>query len=265
MTSEPADPGTPGHRGVERATAMLRLLAQHPAGLSLSDLARESDLPLTTAYRIVSALRDAELIRETVDGRQALGVGTVALAGAFLGGLDLRAKARGALERLSDETGETCFLGVLASPHVVYLDIIDGRHRIRTVARVGGSQPALASAIGRSILTYSPVELRRGVVNDSLRMFGEDVDATEFARQLPEIEKLGYATDLEDTGICCVGAPIFSHTGEAVAGISVSTPAARFTAERVQEAGLLIRAEADRVSHEMGWAPGSTAIWRTER
>lgn len=257
--------GPTGQRGVERATAVLRVLAGHPAGISLSDLARAADLPLTTAHRILGALRAAELVRETPAGLQALGVGTVVLAGAFLDGLDVRAEARPAMQRLTDSTGETCHLGVLASAQIVYLDKIDSPHPVRMVSRVGGTNPALTTAIGRSILAYSPPPLRAEVIEGAERLYGIRVAAAELEGTFDDVRHLGYATDLEtnERGICCVGAPVFSHAGEPVAGISVSTPASRFRVDTVAQLGSMVRAEADRVSHALGWVHERTGAWQT--
>ena len=258
--------GPVGQRGIERAIAMLRILADNPAGLTLSDLARRADVPLTTAHRIVGVLQDSQLVRETPSGMQALGVGTVILAGSFLDGLDIRAEARPALIRLSEKLGETCHLGVLASAEIVYLDKIDSAHPVRMVSRVGGTNPALTTAIGRSILAFSPHDRLSGVIAASRQMYGSSVEVSELDAALSEVVARGYSTDLEvnERGICCVGAPIFSHTGEAVGGISVSTPTSRFRRKDVPRLGALVRAEADEVSRALGWLPGKAGAWKAE-
>ncbi len=267
MADEAVQRGPTGQRGVERATAVLRLLADHPSGISMSDLAREADLPLTTTHRILGSLRDADLVRETTSGLQALGVGTVILAGAFLDGLDVRAESRPAMHVLAQKTGETCHLGVLASAQIVYLDKVDSLHPVRMVSRVGGTNPALTTAIGQSILAYSTPDVVAAVTVSSQQYYGSALNASSLENTLAEVVELGYATDLEinERGICCVGAPIFSHTGEPVAGISVSTPSSRFSREKVAELGALVRAEADKVSHALGWAHDTTTIWKAEQ
>lgn len=266
MPDTPVQRGPVGQRGIERATDILRLLADYPTGISLSDLARQSEVPLTTAFRIARVLRDAGLVRETRSGLLALGVQTVILASSFLSGLDVRAEARPAMQRLVDKTGETCHLGVLAAAQIVYLDKIDSIHPVRMASRVGGTNPALTTAIGLSLLAYSDPDLVDHVVDMSKRMYDVQTPRRKLNETLDEIVRRGYATDLEvnERGICCVGAPLFAHTGEAMAGVSVSTPAARFDKRHVGELGHLVRDEADRASAALGWAPGQAPVWRSD-
>lgn len=266
MSATPVQRGPVGQRGVERATAILLLLADHPAGISLSDLARQGGIPLTTAFRICSTLRGAGLVREMSNGLLALGVQTVILAGSFLSGLDVRAEARPAMERLAEKTGETCHLGVLASAQIVYLDKINSIHPVQMASRVGGTNPALTTAIGLSVLAYSSVEAVDHVVETSERMYGALTPRRDLTEKLDEVVRHGYATDLEvnERSICCVAAPLFSHTGEAVAGLSVSAPAVRFDRRHVERLGRLVREEAEQVSAALGWVPGASSVWRSD-
>jgi DNA-binding IclR family transcriptional regulator len=248
VTDEHVKRGPDGLRAVRRAADLLTALTHYPAGISLADLARATDYPLTTVHRILGVLRQAGLVRETPDGRHALGAGTVVLAGAFLAGVDVRAQARPVLERLAEETGETVHLGVLAGPLIVYIDKIDSRHPVRMFSRVGGTGPALTT-IGKAILAWSPAELPVGVLQMST------VDESELRTELDRVRANGFAVDLEgnEPGICCVAAPVFDHAGQPLGALSVSTPTSRFDTGAVAELGPRVRARADEVSREMGW------------
>ncbi|MQA85560.1 MAG: helix-turn-helix domain-containing protein [Streptosporangiales bacterium] len=247
--------GPEGLRALERATTILRTLAERPAGLSLVDLAKATELPMSTVHRLLGVLRQVDLVRETPAGLHALGPGTVVLAGAFLDGLDLRAEAQPAMRRIVDATGETCHLGVLAAAHIVYLEKIDSPQSVRMVSRVGGTNPALTTAIGRSILAYSPDEVVAETLEASERLLVTRMDPERLRHLLESVRRDGYSTDLEDNevGICCVGAPIFDHLGGVASALSVSAPTVRFDRSRAPELGRLVRAEADTVSRALGW------------
>ncbi|MGR6965054.1 IclR family transcriptional regulator [Geodermatophilus sp. URMC 61] len=249
-----------GLRAVERAVEVLNILAEHPSGLSLADLARTSDVPMTTLHRLLGVLRESTLVRETAEGRYAVGSGTVVLGRAFLDGLDLREAARPAMADVVARTSETCHLGILASVHIVYIEKIDSPHPVRMYSRVGGTNPALSTAIGRAILAYSPAPVVEEVVETSRRLFGHGDRGEDVHAVLAQVRRHGYSTDLQDNelGICCVGAPVFDHGGRVVAGISVSTPASRFDRARLDETGQLVRAAAGRISAALGWG-GSPA------
>jgi IclR family KDG regulon transcriptional repressor len=74
------------------------------------------------------------------------------------------------------------------------------------------------------------------------------------------VKKQGYAVDDEENerGIRCVGAPVFSESGRAVAAVSVSGPAFRVTRKLVQD-GLKkeVMVTALRISQRLGFRQGS--------
>lgn len=256
--ARPADGGRRGPEGLralDRATTVLYALAAHPTGISLADLARETGLTMTTAHRILAALRSKNLAREMSDGLHSVGIGTLVLSGAYLAGIDLRREALPHLKRLNEATGETCHLGMLTSPHVVYIDKLDSKHPVRMVSRVGSVMPAVRTAMGKAILSNSSPEATLRVLEDSRNQLGITVDEADLAEQLQSDGVQGFSTDLEENepGICCVGAAIFDQFGRAEAAISVSTPVERFDAKRLDDLGALVRGTADRISQALGY------------
>lgn len=241
-------------KALERAVQVLGILAQHPGGLSLSELAKVSGVPITTLHRILAVLRQASLVSETTMGSHVVGVGSVTLARAFLDDLDLRDIAKPVMVELVEATKETCHLGVLASAHIVYIEKVDSPYSVRMHSRVGTMSPTTTTAIGRAILAHSSPEVVADVLDWTSRL-GSPPDPKAFAAVLEQVRERGYSTDLQENevGICCVAAPIFDHTGRIVAGISVSAPASRFDAEALPERGAMMRDAAGRVSAGLGW------------
>jgi DNA-binding IclR family transcriptional regulator len=247
----------PGMKALERGVRVLGILAEHPRGLSLSELAKSSGVPMTTLHRILAVLREASLVGETPRGTYVVGVGAVILSRSFLDGVDLRDVARPVMADLVASTKETCHLGVLASVHVVYLEKIDSPYSVRMHSRVGATNPAVRTAIGRAILAYSSPDLVAEVFDGSERLFESALDRDHLDAVLADVRERGYSSDLQENelGICCVGAPVFDHTGRVVAGLSVSAPAARFNTDCIAERGAQLKAAATRVSEGLGW-PG---------
>lgn len=247
--------GPEGLRALDRATTVLYSLAAHPTGISLADLSRETGLTMTTAHRILASLRSKNLAREMSDGLHGVGIGTLVLSGAYLAGIDLRSEALPHLKELNEATGETCHLGMLTSPHVVYIEKLDSRHPVRMVSRVGSVMPAVRTAMGKAILSSASAEVVNRVLEDSRSQLGIVEDADAFAEQLQHDGAQGFSTDLEENepGICCVGAAIFDQFGRSEAAVSVSTPVERFDANRLDEFGALVRGTADRISQALGY------------
>ena len=135
--------GPQGLRAADRAMSLLFALAAHPSGMTLADLSRETGITLTTVHHMVSTLRGQRLTRATASGQQALGPGTLILARGFLGGLDFRVEALPVLAELREATNESCPLGTLANPHIVFVDKLYSTHSVGVVARIGATAPRL--------------------------------------------------------------------------------------------------------------------------
>ena len=251
--------GPEGLRAVERSAAILFALRLHPEGISLADLSRETGITMTTVHRMLVVLRSRHLARETPTGLQALGVGTLVLSGAFLEGLDVRSEARPFLTGLRDQTNETCHLGTLASSQIVYIDKIDSKQRVRMTSRVGGTELAVRTAMGKAILAYSPDDVLDTIISIARIRQDEQFDQVKLRAELTDVRANGYSTDVEvaDSGICCVGAPIVDGAGRVIAGMSVSTPSERFDHANVAILGKLVRSTADQISEAMGFLSDS--------
>ncbi len=239
--------GPDGLRAVERTVSVLQALAASPAGASLTELVKVTGIPTTTLHRMLGLLRGTALVRETADGRYALAAGTLTLSRAYLDGIDLRQEALQVMRPLSALTGETIHLGVLALVQVVYIEKVESPAPVRMYSRVGDTNAALTTALGRAILAASPAH----VLDEVARLSGSAPHDL-----LDRVRADGYATDLQENeiGICCVGAPVFDHTGRVTAGLSVSVPAARFDSAAPQRLGPQVRAAAEDLSRRLGWA-----------
>lgn len=251
--------GPEGLRALDRATSILFALAAHPTGMTLADLARETGLTLTTVHRMVTALRRQKLTRETPAGLQALGPSTLVLARGFLGGLDFRVEALPVLSELRDVTDETCHLGTLAPPHVVYVDKLDSTHPVRVATRIGATAPALTTALGRAILAHSSRDTVDAVIEASRAQLGRTVDRAEVEAIVRGVRERGYSLDQgeNDPRVSCVGAPVLDQSGAVLAAISVSVPTERFTADRTASLGSAVRDSARRISAALGYVEDS--------
>jgi len=255
---DPKRKGPDGLRALERVMSILFLLAAHPQGMTLADIARETGITLSTVHRMVGVLKHHRLARETPTGMQALGSASLVLARGFLGGLDFRVEALPVMSELRDTTGEACHLGTLASPHVVLVDKLETVHAVQTSSRIGGTAPAVLTALGRAILAYSPRAAVDAVRETTRELLGRSIDEQTLSNALAATRERGYSVDREENepGVDCVGAPIFDDSGRVIAAISVSVPAERFDDDRMVEIGSLVADAARRVSQALGH-PGS--------
>jgi len=93
---------------VERAGALLRLLAQNPKGLGITHLTRELHTQRAPLYRILQALQSHGLVRRNERKQYLLGVATLELARAYSSQFPTGVEA--ILAAVADETGMTATL-----------------------------------------------------------------------------------------------------------------------------------------------------------
>jgi IclR family acetate operon transcriptional repressor len=135
----------------------------------------------------------------------------------------------------------------------VYLEK-KGHGQVLTVAtRIGGRNPAHASAMGKALLAGLPEkELRRLLGRGPLPALTEHTisEVPALLEELERIRRQGFALDDEETfpGIRCVAAPIRNARGATLAAISVTVPRSRLDSRRRQDLRELVVAAARSVS-----------------
>ena len=220
-----------GVQVIARAADVLRALEGNVQGLSLGQLAKQLNLPKSTVQRIVAAL-DSEnfVIAATPQAGVRLGPALVRIARSVRCGLvDI---ARPCLEELAQRTGETVDLALLKGTEAVFIDHIEGPHRLRAVSAIGVSFPLHCSANGKAMLSaLSDPALAKMKKRIHLTRFTPNSPGSwkQLQEEIEQIRKTAIAYDLEEhtLGISAVGTPIIGPEGE-VAAISVPTPSVRF-------------------------------------
>ena len=224
-------------KSLDRAMEVFEFLSAHQ-GLSLSELAKETDQSPATVYRVLITLEGRGLV-EFDPGDQSWYVGAHAfvLGARFLRRTSLIERARPIMRRLMEETGETANLGIVRQSSVLFVSQVETHESIRAFFPPGTMSPLHASGIGKALLAEMPADRRDRLIQGPLERFtpGTLDDAQALAADLTEIRTRGYSLDDEEKniGMRCIAAPVFDVHGEAVAGISVSGPTTRITPERL--------------------------------
>lgn len=148
--------GEPGVSVLERAGRMLRALPADGEPMTVPELARAANLPVSTTHRLVGELTRLGAIDRTPDGGVVMGLGLWEL-GERSGVLRrLREAALPELVELYDRTGENVHLAVLTGSEVLYIAKATGKRAIPTLSEVGMRHPLHATGVGRAILFSRP-------------------------------------------------------------------------------------------------------------
>lgn len=153
---------------VERMTLILEAFPTPATRLTLEQVARITQLPRSTAHRILDQLVKLSWLAHSSVG-YALGARSLGLGGASGNHFDLREAAAPSLYELQMRTGLVAHLAVLDGAEVRYLDKVGGRFASVVPSRVGGRAPAHATALGKAMLAWLPAEDVDAIVIPTLR------------------------------------------------------------------------------------------------
>ena len=195
---------------VLRAVRILNLLSRDPAKpLTLSEIARQIDVPKSTTATICASLLEGGLIR--LDGAvYGLGRSLVELGGAYLMAVEPLADLYDLCRSLPFASRETVRIAVLDGLDVVYLFVAVGQRPLRLSAGVGDRAHAADTATGKAMLAMLPDNeldalLARqkwfpAITPKSIRT------ADQLRVALAEVRERGYAIDDEESheGIYCI-------------------------------------------------------------
>jgi IclR family acetate operon transcriptional repressor len=241
---------------IAKACDVLDLIGSHPGHADQAMLARETQIPRATLYRILAALSGRSLIRNDPATQSfMLGFRFLELAQNVWSSADLASIASTELRRLRDMTGETAYLAVQQDRHVLALGRFDGAHSKRSNARLGALKPMYCTSQGKAILAHLSEAQVSTILSGELTPLTPKTitNSAQLIAQLAIIRARGYSIDDEEIleGTRCVGAAILDDRGRPVAAISVAGPAYRVTPERAEQLGQEIAEAARRISSQI--------------
>lgn len=244
---------------LDRAVAILQVLADAPTELAPADLALRLRLHKSTIHRLLMVLERHRIIRKNpANGKYALGLKLFELGSRAAKGQSLRDHAQPFLARLVRETGETAHIAVLDDGDMVSIANVEGPRTLRMPSTVGRRTPAHCSAVGKAVLAFLPQSTldeliaRRPLITLTARTLAT---TGALAAELRRIRVRGYAIDDEEIekGLRCVGAPVHDYTGRVVGAVSIAGPTFRMTKKKIPALAGSVLAVAGDLSVELGY------------
>jgi len=217
---------------VTKALTLLDAFRRVGPVAGVSDLARTTGLPKSTAFRLLNQLAASGfLIRQGTDYQLAQHVFELGNCVPMCTPGDLRSIAAPFMSDLFLSSRTVLHLAVLDGTDVLYLDKIQGNTTVRVPTVVGGRIPASCSALGKAMLPFGHRHVIEAILQDGLRRRTRHSIAAPglFGKELAQVREMGVAFDREEAalGLTCVASPIIWN-GRAIAAISTSGPTGRF-------------------------------------
>jgi DNA-binding IclR family transcriptional regulator len=216
-------------------------------------------MPRTTVLRILHTLAAERLLQRrgfdfTASPELRSGLRSMA-------DTDLCAAAGPALNEISQLTGETACLALLAGDKVVVAESCGSRFGSRAGNGSGAPMDLHCSAFGKVFLALGPRTLLGTALGNAplqARTRRTLTAAEALGAECSRIARQGYAMDNEECeeGVRSLAAPVWGSGGGLVAAIGVSATAATFTGDRASDVAALVLQAAKKLTATLAQRTG---------
>jgi len=247
-----------GVQSVDRALLIIETLSEDDEGYRLTDLAVRTGLSPSTVHRLLATLEKRRFVQfDRDESMWHIGAQSFAVGSTFLRRRNFVTQALPYLRKLRDQTRETANLAVVDDGAMVVLTRVESREIMRSVTKVGGRVPMVASGLGKALLsTYSEEDVFAIIQREGMpRLTSKSiVRAGELCKSLHDIRQQGYSVDDEEAliGLRCVSAVVYDDCSEPLAAISVSGKTSRVPNDRLPILGKLVREVATELTRALG-------------
>ena len=241
-------------QGLERGLAVIQAFSHEAPAMTLSEVARRTDISRATARRILLTLEALGFVRS--DGREfSLSPRVLSLGWSYLSSLNVWEVAQPFMEDLSAATQETCSACTLDLPDIVFVARVPAPRRILMMSLgVGSRLPAFATAMGRVLLAgLSDAEVAAHLASIRLEPLTDrtTTDPRQVLAIVAAVREQGFSlVDQElELGLRSLSVPLRVPDGRPVAALNLCAATARVSVEEMRVRYLpAMRSTADTIS-----------------
>lgn len=203
---------------VDKAMCLLELLLQYRQPMTLLELSERSGYPKSTAYAMLSTMREHGMIEQRQDGRYYLGIRLFECGCAVSSAWDISAVARPYLDRLASRTEASAFLSRMEGGDVVTFDYSARGGGLQVVPEIGCRLSLHATSQGKLLLSrLSSDEVHQHLEKAGMQAFTPHTVTEEavLTDELRRIREQGYSVEDGEykVGLRSISAPVRDHTG----------------------------------------------------
>jgi DNA-binding IclR family transcriptional regulator len=213
-------------QSIERAAAILRLLASSSGRLGIGEISRSLDLAKGTTHGILRTLQNVGFIeQDSGSGRYQLGAALLHLGTSYLDVNELRSRSINWADPLAARSGEAVRIGTVLDGKVLVVHHVFRPDDTFQTLDVGSLLPLHACAMGKVLLAYD-ADATRAVLAGEPELFTRRTVARPdlISRGLAQVREQGWAAEVEEmtVGEAGIAAPIRGYGGLVVGAIGVS-------------------------------------------
>ena len=246
-------------KSAARALDILELLIKLPRGLSLTEIGRDLDIPLSSLHNLMNTLiLKGYINRDDATSVYQASSKLIQLAASYHAQHDLVGIADPVMKELGDLTGETTSLAILQDNVIVFIHKRSSQDLLQVVNPVGTRLPAHTTGLGKAMLACLPEEeVDRLYPHEQLEKLTPVTISGRAAlkRALQEARQRGYAVDDREShnGVWAVASAIRNRAGYPVAALSIAAPRSRVQGKDVSHWCEATASGAQKISQILGY------------
>lgn len=238
--SEAGSGSVPAGGMLGKGLQLLVALGNHPEGATLTRLATDLGLPISTTHRLLNAMVPFAFVELDSERRlYSLGLTIFQLSHRVALVQTLSELALPVMRRLTQVSGEQTLMSVLQGTEIVYLERVEGQHQIQNHAEVGQRGAVHSSAMGKSLIAFLPeAEQERLISQLKLERRGPNTitDRNRLRQELELTRARGFAINEEENeaGIRSIAVPVIGPRGRPICSICLTSPVFRCSREELE-------------------------------
>ncbi|GAA1108379.1 IclR family transcriptional regulator [Nocardiopsis composta] len=251
--AEPPEPADMTNKSVVKAVRLLRELAKHREGATVTVLAAATRIARPTAFRLLHSLEQNGFV-DRIDNNYVLGWELARLGKIADPHTGLVRRVQPVLDDLAAELNETATLSIpMGDDDFELIAEATSSHMVGvTMAKnVGRHFPLHASSTGKTLLAELPKDRVESLLPSTLEAFASRTitDRDALLKELTEIREQGYSViDNEfEEGLLSLSRPVRDSSGKLAAVLTVEGPRYRLGRDRIPEALQQMQATVDRL------------------
>lgn len=248
-------------KSADRVLDILELFAERREAINLTELARELDMPASSAHKLLQNLLSRGYLETDKQGKMfRLGYKLFEIGSRYAQRTDLAGEFQLVAQKMVDTINESVFMTIRNGEMALYIAEKQSTHPVRFVSHLGMQLPLHATAMGKVLLSGMTEEEVGKLYPDKQLGRLTDTTITDYEELLRQIERirtdgLGYSQGESVHGIRCVAAPVYGASGQIVSSIGVSMPESRWTEDTWGQIGETVRQGAKEMSTKIYYMP----------
>lgn len=240
-------------QSIDRAMTVAKILVKIDGGLSITELSKQSALPLSTLHRLLKAMIKQGMIQQDERTKSySLGAIWLEYGLQLYDTMDYVSKIRPELERLTREVEESVYLSKPTGMEALIIERIDSENNpIRIHDKLGLRIPMNIGAANKVMLAHMPVSQSTVILSTLL----SKENIPEMKAILKDIKKQGYATSYGERteGTFSVAVAILNRFEEVVGAISIGLVSFDLTESRIAFLAEKAIETGNRISESLGY------------